>query len=307
MDKLSRLLFILEKLIEKEYSVSELETLLTEQFQLEGEARHGIKLDIERIEKLGFILSKEKKGRKNKFKINKTPFKYKLNEEEQELIKDIFANYSNNTIALNSFFDNISSLLHIDLKEIIPKEDFSKYKNKDIYSKVKKVLQQTIHNSNHDYRKVRFKYLSAYNHSKNKDPLIHEVFPIRIERGDKKTERVRIYNNYGKLSILNLDSIMTVPEVLDEFISHGEVSTKYNKAQFKLYPPASRNYHLLKDEEKIIYDKENEIVIIKTPYYTSFELIQKVMKYGECAEIISPPEARREIKEKIDKLQDIYK
>lgn len=310
MDTLTRLFFIINKLLEKSYTINKLQNMLVDAFQLEElPSRHVITDDIKRIEKAGFIVNKGKVSRANSYKIIKTPFKYELDKENTELIKNIFATYSNNTLIINNFFENISTLLQFEIKDIIPEQDVSKYKNKDIYFQIKNVLQKAINDSHQSHRKVRFDYLSSENEKLGNPPITHDTFPYKMLIDDKKMERVRVYNPQPKTpKLFNLNRIVSIPELLDENISKEELLINYETARFKLYPPASRNYNLCDwlGETKEVEDHEKEIVIIKTPYYTAFDLFQKIMKYGECAEVIYPPDAVKEIKTRIEKMHQLY-
>lgn len=309
-DKLTRLFFIVNKLLEKPYTVNQIANMLTNQFSLDKlPSKHMINDDLNKIKKAGFKLETDKQSKEFSYKIKKTPFQYTLDKENIDLIQNIFSTYSNNPVLLENFFQKISTLLQFDLKDVIPEHDVSKYKNKEIYFDIKNILQKAIHDSHLTHRKVKFNYLSAENDAKGNDPITHETFPHRIEITEKKIEKIWVYNRQPNTpKQFNINRIVDIPELIEETVEKDYIASTLDYAKFRLYPPASRTYNLCTwlHESKEIEDPEKEIVIIRTPYYTAFDLFQKIMKYGEYAQVLEPLEARDMIKERISKMLKIY-
>ncbi len=303
MNTLKRFFFVINKLIESEHTIKQLEEKFYDEYKniYQTPTRHAFKSDIDRLIESGFLLEEGKSGVSTSYKIIKTSLNYTLNNSDKQLLKEIFETYSNNNIGLQKFFEKIGEVLNFKIKDLIPIQDISKYKNKDIYLQVKTKLQEVINNYLGEVKEISFEYLPI---NKNQTS-VWSVFPYKIEIDHKKTERVYVYNKNPKVpKYFNLARIMSVPVIHNESISKEEIFKNYDVVKFRLYPPVSRSYHLCIGEKKIIENEET--VIIETPFLTSFDLCQKVLKYGQYAEIINHPESIEKMKQIIEDMKKRY-
>jgi predicted DNA-binding transcriptional regulator YafY len=300
MDSFARIIFIINKLMEAPHTVRQLEEKMFDEFKLGSPVSdQQIYNYLKALRKFGFIISKSKKTKNSGelLKIEAMPFKLNLKEEEREFINDLFSSYPNQQTVMGSFFDTINNYLNFDLENIIQKEELVEYENKEIYPKAKKVLEK----AKQQRKKVSFKY----------EPVSKEIktmlcFPYRIEKDEKKTERVLAYNDYFKsYSEYNLARFRSIPEIMEHEVFNGEFPTLF--ARFKLYQPVVSSYHYLPGEIKESTDDEEGSVIVKVRYFTPFRLVQKLLKYGEHAEIIEPKDAREEMKKRILNMSNLYK
>ncbi|MBC7476174.1 MAG: WYL domain-containing protein, partial [Candidatus Sericytochromatia bacterium] len=265
--------------------------------------RHAFKSDIDRLIESGFLLKEGKSGISVSYKIIQTPLNYVLSNNDKQILKEIFETYSNNNIGLQRFFEQIGQILNFKIKDLIYIQDVSKYKNKDIYLDVKSKLQEAINNYSGQIKEISFEYLPIGKHQTS----IWSVFPYKIEIDNKKTERVYVYSKNLKVpKYFNLGRIMSIPIIKEQLISKEEILKNYETVQFRLYPPVSKSYHLCAGETKIIENEEKETVIIETPFLTSFDLCQKVLKYGQYAEIIDHQESIEKMKQIIDDMKKMY-
>ncbi len=297
MNRDIRLFFIIQKLLEKHYTALELQNIIIKSFDFFPQPKEIYK-DIDRIKKLGFNISETPRKRNlgTRFKIEKTPFNYSLKENEKELIKDIFKTYKNNDYVLTGLFNNIGSLLNFNLEEII-EDKFVKPESK-LYLEIKKTIKKACS----ERKKISFLYNAI-----GKEARISTGFPCNFETDDKKVERFCLYmsdypEEYRYIDY-NLERIQEVPIISNE-VMFGEFVDIF--ARFKIYPPTSFSYHLSKYDKIESRDEENNTITIRSKYYTSFRLVQKLFKYSDTVEIIEPDSARIMMMEKILKMQKLY-
>jgi hypothetical protein len=291
--QIDRIIFIINCLIENTYSKKELQDVVWEKFSI---SPHNIYKDLRLINKIGFIIPGLSKH-SSILRIESLPFKFPIYEEDKELIHELFNSYSNNSIQLNNFFERLSSFLNFELENIISEDNLIVYENKKDYQKIKKVLEKAKLLK----KKIKFEYKAV-----DKEIKEYYGFPHHLEKDEKKVERVIIYHDFiEKYGEYNLDRIKLTPEILDKEVLQRDFPALF--CHFKLYPPVSHSYHILRPlEDEISYDEEKGSKIIKARYYTPFRLIQKLLKYGEYAEILDPPNARDEMKRRILKMQNLY-
>jgi hypothetical protein len=120
MTSLKRLVFIINKLIEKPHSARALQDLLLNEEKIEITVKHLYE-DIKNLKEVGFEIVEIPRSKISgkTFKINKLPFKYSLSEPENNIIKDIFNSYSNNFIELEELFLKFSSFLDFELQNLV--------------------------------------------------------------------------------------------------------------------------------------------------------------------------------------------
>ena len=186
MTSLKRLVFIINKLIEKPHSAKELQDLLLNQEQIEITVKHLYK-DIKDLKEVGFEIDEipRTKDSGKTFKINKLPFKYSLSEQENNIIKDIFNSYSNNFIELEELFLKFSSFLDFELQNLVNIEKYEK--RSELYLKVKKELNKA-RTSN---KKISFEYKKP----NSNEIKVHKGYIFKIDKDEKKIERILIYND----------------------------------------------------------------------------------------------------------------
>jgi hypothetical protein len=304
MNAIKRLFFIINCLLEKEYTIQELQKELQLSFgDGIGSAHKDINKDIEKLKILGFNVSEKSRTREkdnlnnryktvgSKYKIESTPYHLNLNSKELELIQDIFKSYSLNKAEISMLFNKIFYYLNIDLDEII-KEEINK--DNDLYLKVKRKLSSSIEIR----KKVSFEYKAP-----DKELKIVIGYPYKIEQDHKKIDRLLLLNTYGNYTEYNLERIKSEPEIL-----HNEpICNEFpilKRAKLKLTGYLANSYHL-SPEEKLIEQKD-DYKIIETPFISEFRLTQKVMKYGYQMELLEPESAINYLKEEINKLTKVY-
>lgn len=295
MTSLKRLVFIINKLIEKPHSARALQDLLLNEEKIEITVKHLYE-DIKNLKEVGFEIVEIPRSKISgkTFKINKLPFKYSLSEPENNIIKDIFNSYSNNFIELEELFLKFSSFLDFELQNLVHIE--KNEKRSDLYLKVK----QELNKAKSSYKKVSFEYKKP----NSNEVKTHKGYVFKIDKDEKKIERVLIYNDKKELYIdFNIERISSVPIILDKEPTYNDFRYKY--AKFEIYPPVAKAYHKTSDEEELT-EENSEVRIIKTRFYTNFRLIRKLLKYGEYVKIIEPEEAKKEIKKIIKKMNEIY-
>lgn len=279
-----------------EMTIPQIQSLFNNNFKMNSNHR-DITNDIKKLEELGFDINKiDLKGLSKKYKINKTIFEISLNDQEMELIKELFDEYTNNTYILQSIFEKFSYIANIDLENILQSKSIEK--NTELYAKSKKNIQKAIR----ERKKITFEYQPI-----NKTELsIHAGYPYKIIKDEKKIERLLLLNDYNDYVEINLDRIMSEPLILYNLPSNN-CFPEFKKAVFKLFYPASKAYHKIASEKIIDIDEEKETITIETQYFSVFRLIQKIIKYGDKAEIISPKEARDEMQKQLSNALKRYK
>ncbi len=294
MKQIERIIFIINCLIEKPYTIRELQNLVCEKFSI---SLNHIYKDLKLIDENGFTIPGLNEHNPSNLRIESLPFNFPLFEENKELIHDLFNTYSNNSVQLSSFFERLSSFLNFELENIISEDNLVNYEGKEDYKKIKKSLEK----AKLIKKKIHFKYRAV-----DKEIKEYYGFPYQIEKDEKKVERVIIYHDsIKKYGEYNLDRIKSIPVILYNDTLPEEFPTFF--CHFKLYPPVSRSYHILRPlENELSYDDEEGTKIIKARYFTSFRLMQKLFKYGEYVEILDPPDAREEMKKRILKMKSLY-
>src|ERR1051326_6696566 len=190
MENIARTVFIVNKLLEAPYTVSQLKFQLSEELKTAKPVNDSqIYKYLEELKKLGFMVTKSKRTKKSAsaYRVESTPFRLTLKEEEKEFIRDLFASYPNQQGTMTGFFETLNNYLNFDLENIIGKEGTIDYENQEIYLKTKKVLER----AKQQKKKVSFKYLPV-----GKEIKPFSGFPYRLEKDEKKTERVILYNDY---------------------------------------------------------------------------------------------------------------
>lgn len=304
MNAIKRLFFIINCLLEREYTIQELQKELQYSFGDEIGSQHkDINKDIEKLKILGFNISEKSRTREkdslnnryktvgSKYKIESTPYQLNLKTSEIELIQDILKKNSLNSSEISMLFKKIFYYLNVDLDEII-KEEFEK--DSKLYIKVKKKLKDAIQLR----KKITFEYKSPDKESKK---VIG--YPYKIEQDHKKIDRLLLLNAYDNYTEYNLERIQSEPEILinDPICSYFP---SLKRAKLKLTGYLANSYHLL-PEEKLIEQKD-DYKIIETPYVSEFRLTQKVMKYGYQMELLEPESAILYLKEEIKQLTKVY-
>ncbi|MBC7475990.1 MAG: hypothetical protein H7263_17035, partial [Candidatus Sericytochromatia bacterium] len=109
MNTLKRFFFVINKLIESDYTIKQLEEKFSDEYKniYQVPTRHAFKSDIDRLIESGFLLKEGKSGISVSYKIIQTPLNYVLSNNDKQLLKEIFETYSNNNIGLQRFFEQI--------------------------------------------------------------------------------------------------------------------------------------------------------------------------------------------------------
>ncbi|MBR1977526.1 WYL domain-containing protein [bacterium] len=293
-----RLFLVLQFLMQKNYSKSEICELINEKYPSLNISPDIIRLDINTLKSAGFDIEVGHKGNNYKYVLNWNPLKIKFAKSEIDIINQ----------TKKSIMDLCDWHLIIDLFEIFKKianyiddeniaEEFLNFGyfqdvNLDILNKLKTACDKQ--------HKIKIIYASI------QGDRAMEVHSYKITH---QKDNNKLYFWCFTDIFENQDLIYLRIDKIKEIIKTEKPKTK------KIYKPKMCKYVLnkkllpyyLPDEvEKIIESTEDRIVI-ETEILTEFYFIQKILNFGSACVWVEDKKLREKIVEKLKNIRNIYK
>lgn len=283
------LLFIIAK---QKFEINEIISFLSQNYNL-FLFKESILKYIRTMKQLGFVIQK---NNNKEYQLISFPKEFFINKKNQKNLL--------NSLAFFPFIDLYSKSydkylllekISVFIDDKNRKELFKKISQTQKYEKNKiKLLQQiNINCENNKQAILIFKNTNNKNLKQKIETIeiinnINDNYLKFFEIDTKKTQIV---------SIRNIQKIIELP-----------TSKKYiNKKSFvniKLYSKLAQNY-ILKQGEELIKNEANSITI-RIPYIEKTELFNKILKYMENCEIISPSKIKIEFLQYVDNLYQIH-
>lgn len=228
------------------------------------------------------------------------------------IIKSLLKNLNFVPLFANEMMADLNNFINKDYLELSDKIDFdlSEYEDVDI-TKFREIIESLL------YKKVIQIHYSDQNNKKT----TREVEPIKVINYtgrwylvaycfDKKDVRLFAIARISKLIFTEkqFERNYNVNEV-EEFLKNSfglDYSTNPQIAKIKIYEPvASANKHIKWHKHQItkyVKDDEKGYLEITLPVGRYQEIIGRVLKFGEYAEILEPQDLRNEWLERITKM-----
>lgn len=292
-----RLFLILQFLMQKKYSKSELCKLINIKYPNLNINPDIVRLDINTLKSAGFDIEIGHKGNDYKYALNWNPLKIKFTKSEIDIINQ----------TKKSIMDLCDWRLIIDLFEIFKK--IAKY----------------IENENLMEEFLNFGYFQDVNFDiLNKLKLCCDrQYKVKIVYSGTCGDRIIEANSYkithkkdnNKLYFWcftdifeNQDLIYLRLDKIKEIVKVTKPKTK------KIYEPKICKYVLnkkllpyyLPDEVETIIDSNEEYIVIETEILTEFYFIQKILNFGSACVWVEDKELREKIIEKLKNIRKIY-
>ena len=293
-----RLFLILQFLMQKNYSKSEICELIKERYPNLNISPDIARLDVNTLKSAGFDIEIGHKGNNYKYVLNWNPLRIKLSKSEIEIINQ----------TKKSMMDLCDWHLIIDLFEIFKKiakyiddenimEEFLNFGyfqdvNFDILNKLKTSCDRghkvkIIYSGTQGDRIIEA-YSYKITHQKDNNKLYFWCFTDIFENQD--------------LIYLRIDKIKEIIEI-------SKPKTK------KMYEPKLCKYvlnkkllpYFLPDEVEKIIDLTEEYIVVESEILTEFYFIQKILSYGSACIWVEDKELREKIIEKLKDVRKIYK
>ncbi|MBQ3102088.1 WYL domain-containing protein [bacterium] len=293
-----RLFLILQFLMQKRYSKSELCELINLKYPNLNINPDIIRLDINTLKSAGFDIEIGHKGNNYKYVLNWNPLKIKFTKSEVDIVNQ----------AKKSIMDLCDWRLIINLFEIFKKiakyiEDeniMEEFLNFGYFQDVDFNILNKLKTACDRGYKVKIVYsgtqgdrvIEAYSykitHQKDNNKLYFWCFTDIFENQD--------------LIYLRLDKIK-------EIVQATKPKTK------KIYEPKLCKYVLnkkllpyyLPDEVEKIIDSNENYIVIESEILTEFYFIQKILNFGSACVWVEDQELREKIIEKLKSIRNIYK
>lgn len=293
-----RLFLILQFLMQKNYSKSEICELINKKYPNLNISPDIIRLDINTLKSAGFDIEIGHKGNNYKYVLNWNPLRIKLTKSEIEIINQ----------TKKSIMDLCDWHLIIDLFEIFKKiakyiddenimEEFLNFGyfqdvNFDILNKLKICCDKQ--------HKIKIVYSGTYG-----DRII-EAYSYKITH---QKDNNKLYFWCFTDIFENQDLIYLRMDKIKEIIEITKPKTK------KIYEPKLCKYvlnkkllpYFLPDEAEKIIDLTEEYIVVESEILTEFYFIQKILSYGSACVWVDDKELREKIIEKLKDVRKIYK
>ncbi len=292
-----RLFLILQFLMQKKYSKSEICKLINTKYPNLNISPDIVRLDINTLKSAGFNIVTGHKGNNYKYVLNWNPLKIKFTKSEIDIINQ----------TKKSIMDLCDWRLIINLFEIFKKiakyiedekitEEFLNFGylqsvNFDILNKLKtccdrKYVVKIIYSGTYGDRAIEA-HSYKITHQKDNNKLYFWCFTDIFENQD--------------LIYLRMDKIKEIVKI---------TKPKENK----IYEPKLCRYILnkkllpyyLPDEVEKIIDSNEEYITVETEILTEFYFIQKILNFGSACVWVEDKELREKIVKKLRDIRKIY-
>lgn len=215
--------------------------------------------------------------------------------------------------AIEKIFDrlNISSDVQDErLDKLVQFDSFPNYPGKEFL--------QPLYTAIKDYHQVELVY-KRFNSRKESTRVIH---PYLLKEYKHRWYLIGYVEEKESLSTYALDRMVKVELKEDDFIIqssfHPESFFKYSfgithndEKSYKVllkFPKHQKGYLLtqpLHGSQKILKEEEENFVL-ELEVYITYELIERILGYGENIEVLSPPELKEKITERLKLALDNY-
>jgi len=290
-----RTLFLLNKLLNNKYTSEELLNLFEKANYKISRASLSNYMSV--IKKTGFIIETEKILNKKYYYIKNKGHKLKLNDGELKALnnaKNLF-NIKSNLYQ----FRHLISLFH-ELALIMDEKDENRQEliNFGYYSKLNWELIDVLEEHCMNKNVLLLEYLSLNNETK--------LMQIHADQIVSNETHSRIYlkgilENQNKFSILPIDKIFAIKEVIQEFCP---IEMIFNVLNYKVKKEAYNEIETEKEEN--IIESDDIFLNIKRPIDDSFHIVQRLMQFCPDLYNISDEYIKNKVKEKLEILKSTY-
>lgn len=291
-----RTLFVLQLLIKGPISKNDIIEKIAQNPYLKNVAQDTITLDINTLKAAGFDIKTGNKSNGYCYELKLNPIKIKLSKSEIQAIN----------ITKKAMFDfmdfryivNIYSTFEKIVKFIFSKEDALSILNFGNFLKVDFTLLKELDVHCKHKNEIEILYQSP------KNP--NEVLPVKcIElKYSKKNDKMYLWceaDKYEGVLYLRADRIRKIVKIL-KFNNELKLNQKTVCYAIKR---AQTSPLVLEDYEKIIKITANYI-LIRANYLNKFNLIQRLVSFGEDLIFVDSDEIKEELKSFVQEIEEMY-
>ena len=261
--------------------------------------------DIKKLKNVGFVISEANKRTNFLYSILQTPFEQLLGHKELNSLAYAYSVLENsNDPHLKKFekaLDIIDRTLNLGLDDLLPdihnkeEDKFTDYDTEDMQK-----LIEYLYKLCNDKQEIEIEYQSQ----KRKEPKKYKIFPIDVENNNGVFYLIGCKQGHSEKYEFRIERLTGQPSQLPTKMP--EILMKQVFAKFRLYPPISKMYKASANESVSPDDENKEAIIVHAPYKNELRLFQKLVRYGEYAEILYPPQARDYAVKILNKMQNVY-
>lgn len=276
---------ILQKLLEKDCSKSEL---------LEDFSDDSLLLYINTLKKVGFEITSPKSKYDEYGLLENWNFPNFNNADINLLtkIKSVLAQKSDYLSVLN--FNNLLLI-------------FSKYTTNKTKEKLNKIIAQKpfgldLHEKLIYFQKCienKTSLLITYK-SPNSDKNYFEILPQAIKLENSKVYLLGYENQIIEKRCLRPEKIIATQEIIN--LKHKQWEKPFVVCEFDL---KSQNF-LEEDVDVELIENKKDKIIVKVSSWNNFELLQKILCYGDLCKVISPENFQEKIRKTIALIKENY-
>ena len=300
-----RILVLIKKLANKTYSFDEIvDILTTDEVAPKYITNDSIQKYLSTIRETGGEVRKVYANGVYKFSLEKFPFSFKLTEKSPHILSTLKKNIQNlHQKQLNEVFERVLNKIlkyvETDKKAQIIERcsnvtySPAEYKRYNKHTELIKKLEQTCI----DNQRVTLIY---------KSPTEDEEIKILLEPKMLKYKKNKIYFiGYNAMSCERQGYLLDFIKEVRQSPQKSKYSNMTTPVTFKLKGRLAKGYRLYEDEKTI--EKVNEDEIIVANYQEDREsLIQRILKYGENCEILTPEYLRENYIKILDDIEKNY-